>query len=254
MRFLNHLFLRCSLLALAALMSVSAFAFEVAVDLQLTSHTLKQFRYAPRTPPSSIHTVTVGDSTRLYRTYIPKNLDKNGVTVVIALHGAGRTGHSMIDTWAGNADKHGFVVLAPDGINKNWNVRGARLALLERIIEGAVKRYGWQVKRTFLFGHSNGAKMALKFFADSPNRFQAVAVHAGTLPGVRPKNKATGARVALFLGDNDHIFSLNSARQTTAWLDDMGATWRLYVLKKHNHWYYNDAHRINESIWQFMSQ
>lgn len=44
MRFLNHLFLRCSLLALAALMSVSAasaFAFEVAVDLQLTSHTLK---------------------------------------------------------------------------------------------------------------------------------------------------------------------------------------------------------------------
>ncbi|HPN02352.1 MAG TPA: hypothetical protein PKV03_13055 [Methylotenera sp.] len=183
---------------------------------------------------------------------------QTNMPVLVALHGAGRTGASMIDTWAQNAEKHSFVVLAPNGLNNNWDVRADEADFILAVISNALAMRNKKNTKTYLFGHSNGAKQVIALTIMHPNMFDGVVAHAGTLPlEVKSGNKpviTNKSRIALFLGDSDDIFSVESGRQTVRGLSSLGVDSSLYILRNYTHWYYQDANRINESAWDFLEK
>ncbi len=193
-----------------------------------------------------------GISIRTYFVYSPKPKGAH-LPVLVALHGAGRTGSSMIDTWKPLADKYGFMVIAPNG---TWALQDSETIYILSLIQHELNRWRNQTKELYLFGHSAGARQALVLAATKPNYFRRVAVHAGTLPvdPVPAKPSVTYTTpIALFLGDSDALFSVESGRKTTRWLDSLGIDSTLFVLRRHGHWYYADSDKINDSIWNWLA-
>jgi polyhydroxybutyrate depolymerase len=63
---------------------------------------------------------------RTYKFYMPSSYNKSaGIPLVLALHGRGSNGRGMIllthKGFNKLADKDGFIVVYPDGIELNWN-------------------------------------------------------------------------------------------------------------------------------------
>lgn len=233
----------------------SASAAEYELDLDLTDKYLTDVSYKPKISESDKISIRFYGSERSYFAYFP-NTHATEMPVLIALHGAGRTGASMIDTWAKSADKNSFVVVAPNGLNNNWDMRVDDAFFISAVVNDALAKRHIKNSGTYLFGHSRGAMQAIALAVRHPDMFRGVAVHAGTLPytannQVEP-NKTSQTRVAIFLGDSDHLFTIESGRQTARWLASLGIDSTLYVLKDHTHWYYSDANVINERVWAFL--
>ena len=84
---------------------------------------------APQLPPLGAKirqsTVRVGGRVRSYLIYVPANLPQQSALVIV-LHGSGMDGARMRVCTGYEfdclADRHGFVVLYPDGYRGNWNV------------------------------------------------------------------------------------------------------------------------------------
>lgn len=245
-----------ALVCLLLCRAISLQAEEIVIDLGLSDRQLQRYEYTANASGTERHSLTRDGQARSYYAYVPSTLNRaEPVPVLIALHGAGRDGVSMVDVWRRTAGKYGFVVLAPNGDQQNWNNRQADAGQIKAVLNDAAKRYGLSWHAVYLTGHSNGAVQALLMAASTPDQFRAVAVHAGTLPlAPQPGVQGQHLPVAIFLGDSDHIFSLTSARQNLAWLQARGFDGRLFVLKQHSHWYYHEPDRINAGLWSFMAR
>ncbi len=228
------------------------------MNLALTDKSLKQFHYSPIFTGAASGSIRLNDQLRTYYYYVPDSASKEtSLPFLLALHGAGRTGLSMIDTWRKIADKYGFVIVAPNGINKNWSIKNSDLQLFKKVVVDVELKSERSHSHIYVFGHSNGAAKAIWEGANNQAYFDRVAVHGGTLPkkvGSGVKNKPTSMKVGLFIGDSDHIFSIDSARQTSRWLTSIGVQSDIYILENHTHWYYQDANRINSSIWAYLTR
>lgn len=235
-------------------LSVNEATAATTLDLNLTDNHLKRYRYTPSIWPEPQY-VRVGAHTRVYYAYLPKN-HKTRLPVIVALHGAGRGGISMVDTWRKTADANGFAVIGLDSnTKKRWRVNMDQHAFIEAALYDFLKTHGLQAEDVYLFGHSSGARQAIVQAVRRPAYFKRVAAHAGTLQ----INNASPAllrnvhtEVGLFLGDNDAIFSMPTGQATVDWLSSMGMPARLYILQNHGHWYYSDATKINNRIWQYL--
>lgn len=225
------------------------------IDLQLTDMSLKNPVYTPNEEGAEKISINFKGTERSYFIFLPQKIDST-MPVLVALHGSGRPGSSMTDTWRSTAEKNSIVVLAPNSLNGNWDLSLDPADFISTVINDALTTKQIKSSHIYLFGHSNGAKQAIALAAIHPEMFHGVAAHAGTLPldvykGVKHERKV---RVAMFLGDSDHIFSIASGRKTVRWLSSLGIDSTLYILKNHSHWYYHEAERINEFIWEFLTQ
>ena len=242
---------------LLLLFSPLAFSGEHEIDLKLNDLTLSKYDYSPAVDEREKINFKYQNKVRSYFVYVPKSSNKE-LPVVVALHGAGRSGSSMIDAWKECSNKYGLMIVAPNGIGNNWDVATDDSSFIEEAIKDAVNKSGVKVTQKYLFGHSNGARKALALAAFYPELYTAIVAHAGTLPELSKtlsKFSATEKpKVGLFLGDSDHIFSIDSARETAAWFEKHGYPTSLYIMKNHSHWYYEDFNRINKSVWTFMSK
>lgn len=241
-------------LCLVTLTPCRLLATEYALDLKVNSKKLSTYYYQPSVQDTERKLIEVNGINRTYFLYIPKSL-RSDASILIALHGAGRTGASMIDMWKAIAEKYAFIIIAPDGIGKNWKFERDEHLLIDAIIKRENLSLQNSTKNLYLFGHSNGAKQAIYTAALHPEIYNKVAVHGGALPNIISKKRKTQLlkplNVAMFLGDSDEIFSVASGRATDDVLTYHGASSRLYIIKDHNHWYYHDAHQINEYIWRY---
>jgi poly(3-hydroxybutyrate) depolymerase len=234
-----------------------SFAFQYELDLKLRNKFLTEYSYQENVDSSLKAIVEVNGINRSYYRYLPKNRNDN-TAVLITLHGAGRTGASMIDTWKSLADKYSIIIIAPNSINKKWNLKGDQHHFIQKIINKELGKSSMKNKKVYLFGHSNGAKLAMLLKIKEPEIYRAVVAHAGTLPykanDVLQEIDPRKAEIAIFLGDSDHLFSVRSARKTINWLATKGVNSILYILKDHTHWYYHDAEKINEAAWKYLQQ
>ncbi len=239
------------------MLSKLVFGTEQVIDLQLKNLSLKQYQYSPAIAEDKRISFEHEGITESYFFYRPENW-RQQMPVLIALHGAGRSGASMIDAWKNSAEKYGFIVIAPNGRGNRWDPARDDSAFIHAAIPHALNNLQIQISQIYLFGHSSGALKALALAATHPAEFTSVVAHAGTLPQISnhpllsadiPKPK-----VGIYLGDSDHIFSVESARTTISWFSNSGFSTSLFVLKNHSHWYYEDFDRINESAWNFMSR
>jgi len=74
---------------------------------------------SPPAPGRYTLTIETGGHQRQALLYIPKGFKAGDkLPLVLALHGAGGDGGTMLDKcgWAATADDEGFLVLAPDGL------------------------------------------------------------------------------------------------------------------------------------------
>lgn len=141
------------------------------------------------------------DLVRTFHRYVPSSYNKSiQLPLVIALHGRGGSGESMVlVTLKGFdklADKDGFIVVYPDGIELNWNDgrmdeeandRAHRdniddVGFLSALIDSMIKDYNIDPKRVYVTGISNGAIMSYRLACEISHKIAAIAPVDGNIP------------------------------------------------------------------------
>lgn len=140
---------------------------------------------------------------RTFNIHIPSFYDKSiQLPLVIALHGRGGNGESMILlTFKGFnklADREGFIVVYPDGIELNWNDgrmdeeandRAHReniddVGFISALIDYMIKNYNTDPKRVYITGISNGAIMSYRLACKLSQKITAIAPVDGNIPSL----------------------------------------------------------------------
>ncbi|MFG0265959.1 MAG: alpha/beta hydrolase family esterase [Rhodopirellula sp. JB055] len=132
---------------------------------------------------------------REYRIHVPKDLPADAkVPLVVCLHGGG--GNSRTASVMGLtpvADREGFIVIYPNGIDKHWNDGRESPMFAEHdqtiddvgfvmdLIERASKEHPIDRNRIFATGVSNGGFMTQRLAMEHSETFAAVAVVIATM-------------------------------------------------------------------------
>ena len=133
-----------------------------------------------------------GGLNRTYQLHVPAGVD-HPTGLVVNLHGAGMTGASQAAATHYNAvaDRYGFAVVYPDGIDMSWaDGRGASVpdrqgvddvGFLAALIDRLTHDYGIPPGRVFATGMSAGAFMTTRLACDRADVVAAIAPVSGTL-------------------------------------------------------------------------
>lgn len=165
----------------------------------------------PIDPPGML---TFGGLQRTYLVHAPAG-PANGL--VVNLHGAGMSGQQQADLTDYNsvADRYGFVVAYPNGIDSTWaDGRGAALpdrqgvddiGFLAALIERLSRDYGIPPGRVFVTGMSAGAFMANRMACERADLVAAIAPVAGTLGAGMPCSPSRPVSVMAVHGTADPV-------------------------------------------------
>ena len=160
---------------------------------------------------------------RTFHVYRPEGLSKErAVPLVVMLHGGFGSGAQAERAyhWDESAQKYGFVVLYPDGVNHAWNAgtccgTPARegiddVGFLSQLI--ALIEAGEHIDpdRVVVAGMSNGAMMAYRMACDAPIQLYGIASVAGTMMTPCPNAKPTN--VIEIHGDADKNVPYNGGK------------------------------------------
>ena len=137
---------------------------------------------------------------RTFNIHFPSVYDESvQVPLVIALHGRGTTGMSMILLTRRGfnklADRDGFIMVYPDGIELNWNDgrmdeeandRAHReniddVGFISALIDTMIKDYNIDPKRVYVTGISNGAIMSYRLACELSDKITAIAPVDGNI-------------------------------------------------------------------------
>jgi polyhydroxybutyrate depolymerase len=147
-------------------------------------------RCASAAPDDQSATFEFGGLSRTYLVHVPPGRPTG---LVVNLHGGTSTGsqEETLTSFDGVADANGFVVVYPDGIDRNWaDGRGASepdhrgvddVGFLAALAGKLTNEYGIDPGRVFATGMSNGGFMANRLGCDRADVFAAVAPVSGTL-------------------------------------------------------------------------
>jgi polyhydroxybutyrate depolymerase len=145
----------------------------------------------PRSDPTGTVTVRTVDGDRTAVVHRPGTAGP-GAPLVVVLHGAGGSGADVRANlgWDGLADRAGFVVAYPDGLDRTWNAGGCCGPARDRRVDdvGFLDALAAAVRRdagtgpVHAVGFSNGAMLAYAWACARP----------GALAGIGP---VAGARV-----------------------------------------------------------
>lgn len=136
---------------------------------------------------------------RSYLVHIPPFYNKTkSMPLVIALHGGGGTGKRMAKLTQGGfntlADKEGFIVVYPDGIEKHWNDGRKEVkyrthqekiddvGFISALIDHLVEVLNVNPNRVYVTGMSNGAMMSYRLAFELSEKIAAIAPVTGNIP------------------------------------------------------------------------
>jgi len=194
---------------------------------------------------------------RSYQLYDPGPSDLPRAVVVL-LHGAGRTGASVVEMWKPIADANGLLLIGPNSLGESWNPQTDGSTFLAAVLNDASRRYRLDRRRIYLFGHSAGAVLALYLSIAHSDFFAATAVHAGKFfsPEHYARIDKAKRRIPMVFinGTHDHLFPIAEVTESAKAFADRQHETKLYVLDGHTHWYYDIAPLINELAWRHLSQ
>ena len=145
------------------------------------------------------NSLTWGGLKRTYLIHLPQHYNKNSQkSLVIVLHGGGGNGRGMIRLTNFNnvADKEGFIVVYPDGIDKHWNDgrEGSEtshkahidqiddVGFISVLIDKLTVELNIDKRRVYVCGISNGAMMTYRLGCELTQKIAAIAAIAGNMP------------------------------------------------------------------------
>jgi polyhydroxybutyrate depolymerase len=138
---------------------------------------------------------------RTFKVHIPPSTgDKAKLPLMLALHGRGATGESMIlitkKGFNELADSEGFIVVYPDAVELNWNDgrsdeeakdRAHReniddVGFISALMDLMINDYNADPGRVYITGISNGAIMAYRVACELSAKIAAIAPVDGNMP------------------------------------------------------------------------
>jgi poly(3-hydroxybutyrate) depolymerase len=137
-----------------------------------------------------------GDPTKAIAvfTYLPKDVNASTAPIVFVLHGHSRTAKAYRDTWSAQADKYGFMVLAPLFDTEKWGdgqysytsvvgndgaIRDSSkwsFSVIEHLFDAVKAATGNATSRYFIFGFSEGGQFVHRLVLLLPEARYAKAV------------------------------------------------------------------------------
>jgi polyhydroxybutyrate depolymerase len=145
-------------------------------------------------------TINVNGIDRNYRVFVPTNLPKDKkIPLAFVFHGGGSDAINIenFTNFSSLAEREKFIVVYPDGINKNWNdgreiSQTDDLSFVKAMLESLVKDYNIDEKRIFSTGVSNGGFFSNYIAAHFSDKFAAIAPVVGGIaepfaPNFNPK-------------------------------------------------------------------
>jgi polyhydroxybutyrate depolymerase len=186
--------------------------------------------------PGRIHALMHGGLRRTFRVFLPPAAENRApgspsdelLPVVLALHGGATDGLTMsrytgLDEKAAQA---GFIVVYPDGTGRlprvlTWNSGDCcgyakihdvdDVGFLREVVDFVLKTYGGDPSRVYVAGISNGAMMAYRLAAETPDLVAAVAAVAGSLD-FDPDSVKVPKPVLAFHGTDDEFIPWGGGR------------------------------------------
>ena len=143
-------------------------------------------------PPlhAQVENLAVGDEQRTFYLHIPRNLN-TPAALLIVLHGGGGNARQMqrFTDFDRIADREGFIVAYPEGIDKAWNdgrqFDGASTAtdveFIAVLIDHLITTQGVDPNRVYATGISNGGFMSFRLACELSDRIAGVAPVTATL-------------------------------------------------------------------------
>lgn len=126
-----------------------------------------------------------------YGLYVPREgREINRAEMLVLVHGTSRGAQLEVERWVGFAEQHDVVLFAPlfpAGIQGPDDVHNYKLVesnglrydrILLSMLEEARERWGVDVGRFHLAGHSGGAQFALRMLLLHPGRLRSVIISA----------------------------------------------------------------------------
>jgi polyhydroxybutyrate depolymerase len=143
---------------------------------------------------AGIRSLSFGGRDRTYLVHRPANLDHSKpAPLVIVLHGGFGSGAQAERSynWDAESDRHGFVVVYPDGVRRSWNAGGIccgpayrehvdDVGFLTQLIATVSRAENTDPKRIYLTGMSNGAAMAYRYACEGTVPVAAVGSVSGS--------------------------------------------------------------------------
>ena len=202
---------------------------------------------------------TANGKTRAYYLYVPSTLKPSTqAPLIVMLHGSNRTGVTLVEKWKDFAKKEGIIIAGPDASNlAGWSWPQDGPDFLHDLVEELKSKYPVNPRRVYLFGHSAGAIFAIEMSLMESQYFAAAAIHAGALPHDDMNLIDLAKRKIPFsiqVGDSDEFFPVKIVRATSEALKTKGFTVDMIEIPNHDHWYYDQAAKFNQTAWNFLKQ
>lgn len=189
-------------------------------------------------------TLKWGGQERSYHVYLPKGYSKTkSWPLVLALHGGGGKGKDFNSKLTGGsfrkaADKHGFIVVYPEGIEKGWNdgrkdlkdrkpelAKSDDVGFLSKVIDVVVKKHKADAKRVYATGMSNGGFMSNRLGVELSKKLAAIAPVCATMG-----EGALDEAIKKPIGDALPVLIMNGTKDD--WVLWDGGTTRLGLLRR----------------------
>jgi poly(3-hydroxybutyrate) depolymerase len=203
--------------------------------------------------------MTSNGKTRAYYLYVPSTIKAPATApLIIMLHGSNRTGVTLVEKWKDYAKKEGIVLAGPDAtVLSGWGSPQDGPDFLRDLAEELKTKYPINPRRVYLFGHSAGASFALQMSLMESQYFAATAVHAGALRDEDMELIGLAKRkipISIQVGDSDEFFPLKIVQATRDALKKADIPVDLIEIKNHDHWYYDQASKFNQTAWEFLKK
>jgi polyhydroxybutyrate depolymerase len=147
---------------------------------------------AQSTPPvEQRRTIRVDGVERSYLLYVPSSHRRtSSPPLVLVFHGGGgrAQGFARHTGFSSLAEREGFVVAYPQGLERRWNDgRGYRtphddVGFVRALLDTLQRELGVDTRRIYATGISNGAMFSYRLACDLPAVLAAIAPVAGALP------------------------------------------------------------------------
>jgi polyhydroxybutyrate depolymerase len=145
---------------------------------------------APAAHADETRTLDVGGMQRSYLIHLPPGGDRAPHPLLLVFHGGGGRGKGMVRLTRIEpiADRDGFIVVYPDGIDHHWNDgrdtiknKVNDIGFVAALIDSIEHEYPIDRSRVAVAGISNGAIFAERVGCDLADRVGTIAAIAGTL-------------------------------------------------------------------------
>jgi polyhydroxybutyrate depolymerase len=170
------------------------------------------------TPGNHSRSIEWQGEQRTYLVHAPPNYEpatRRPLVVVMHAYPGTAAQAEAVSGMSTLADKEGFLVLYPEGLNGGFNAliccgNEDDVGLIKALVTYMVDTWHADPTRVYATGISNGADMSYRLAVELPKTFAAIAPVSGGFGGIKTQQPdyrpSTPVSVITFIGERDHYY------------------------------------------------